>query len=209
VEGEGPRHFRNAAVVWSADGRIVARFDKVHRVPFGEYVPGRAIFDRLADLSPIPRDAVPGRGPGLLRTPVGPLGVMVSYEVFFADRARGAVRAGARLLLVPTNAASYGTSQVPSQQIASARLRAIEAGRDLVQAGPTGYSAVIDHRGHLLARTVLGRRQVLQRTVTLRSGHTLYARAGDAPVLLLAGAAVAAGWAESRRGVRRRRPIPA
>ena len=199
VEDAGPDRFRNAAVAWGPDGTIIDRFDKAHRVPFGEYVPGRAFFEHVVDLSPIPRDAIAGTGPGILRTPVGRLGVMVSYEVFFSDRARGAARAGGRLLLVPTNAASYSTSQVPSQQLASARLRAIETGRDLVQAGPTGFSAVIDHRGHLLARSTLGRRQVLRRTVTLRSGRTLYVRTGPAPVLALAVAAVALGWLPARR----------
>ena len=199
VESVGPDRFRNAAVAWSRDGTVVDRFEKVRRVPFGEYVPGRAFFDLFADLSPIPRDAIAGRGPGILDTPAGRLGVMVSYEVFFADRARGAAGAGSRLLLVPTNAASFSTSQVPSQQLASARLRAIETGRDLVQAAPTGYSAVVDHRGRVLARSVLGRRQVLHHRVTLRSGRTLYVRVGDAPVVALAAVALAAGWA-ARRG---------
>lgn len=202
IEGAGPDQFRNAAVAWGPDGRIVDRFEKVHRVPFGEYVPGRAFFDRFADLSPIPRDAIAGTGPGVVRTPAGDLGVMVSYEVFFANRARGAARAGGRLLLVPTNAASFSTSQVPTQQLASARLRAIETGRDLLQAAPTGYSAVVNHRGRLLARSTLGRRQVLHHTVTLRSGRTLYVRAGDAPVLALAAAALAAGWLGARRRLR-------
>ena len=199
VEGDGPDRFRNAAVAWGPDGRIVARFEKVHRVPFGEYIPGRALFDRLADLSAVPRDAVPGRGPGLLRTPAADVGVMVSYEVFFADRARGAVRAGGRLLLVPTNAASYSTSQVPSQQLATARLRAIETGRDLVQAAPTGYTAVFDNRGRLRQRSTLGQRRVLSATVTLRSGRTLYVRAGDGPVLALAVLSIAGAWAAARR----------
>ena len=203
VEGSGTDRFRNAAVVWGPDGRILDRFEKVHRVPFGEYVPGRAFFDLVADLSPIPRDAIAGKGPGILHTPVSDVGVMVSYEVFFADRARGAARAGGRLLLVPTNAASFSTSQVPTQQLASARLRAIETGRDLVQAAPTGYSAVVDHRGRVLVRSTLGRRQVLHRTVTLRSGRTLYVRTGDGPVLALGAAAVAAAWVCARRGRRK------
>lgn len=203
VEGAGPDHFRNAAVAWGPDGSIGDRFEKVHRVPFGEYVPGRALIDRVADLSPIPRDAIPGRGPGILHTAVGKLGVMVSYEVFFASRARGAVRAGGRLLLVPTNASSFSTSQVPSQQLASARLRAIETGRDLVQAGPTGYSAVLDHHGRVHSRSILGRRQVLRQTVTLRSGRTLYVRAGDAPVIAFALLGVVAAWVPIRK---RRRP---
>src|SRR5205807_9327393 len=97
----------DAAVAWGPGGRIVGRYDKVRRVPFGEYVPLRGLVRHLADLSAVPRDARPGRGPGLLRTPAGPLGVLVSYEVFFEDRARAAVGAGGEVLLVPTNASSY------------------------------------------------------------------------------------------------------
>ena len=199
VEGAGSKRFRNAAVAWGPDGRIVDRFEKVHRVPFGEYVPGRPFFDRLADLSAIPRDAIAGRGPGRLRTPVGDLGVMVSYEVFFAGRARGAVREGGRLLIVPTNAASFSTSQVPAQQLATSRLRAVETGRDLLQAAPTGYSAMVDHRGRVRTRSTLGRRQVLHATAILRSGSTLYVRAGDGPVLAASLGAVAVAWAAARR----------
>ena len=199
VEDAGEERFRNAAVAWGPDGAIVGRYDKVHRVPFGEYVPGRPLVDVVADLSVIPRDAIAGDGPGVLHTPAGVLGVAISFEVFFPARARAAISAGGRLLLVPTNAASFTTSQVPTQEVAAARLRAIEMGRDLVQAAPTGYGAFVDHRGRVRARTTLGRRQVLQRAVTMRSGRTLYARAGDRPALALAVLALAGAWAGRRR----------
>ena len=68
VEDVGTDRFLNAAVAWGPDGNIVARYDKVHRVPFGEYVPARGFFDGLADLSDVPRDAIPGRGAGVLNT---------------------------------------------------------------------------------------------------------------------------------------------
>ena len=206
IEGQG-RRFRNAAVAWSPEGRIVARYDKVHRVPFGEYIPARALFKRLGDVSAVPRDAIAGTGTGLLGTPAGDLGALISYEVFFADRARAATNAGARLLLVPTNAASFSTSQVPTQELAAARLRAVESGRDLVQAAPTGYSGVIDHRGRVLDRTTLGNREVLAATVSLRTGRTVYSRAGDAPVIVAAGlvALVAVLRPRLRRGSRKAR----
>ena len=186
VEDVGPRHFRNAAVAWGPEGHVVDRYDKVRRVPFGEYVPWRSVVGHLADLSAVPRDAIPGRGPGVLRTPAGRLGVLVSYEVFFAGRARAAVRAGGRVLLVPTNASSYTTSQVPAQELAAARLRALETGRTVVQAAPTGFSAVVDARGRVLARTGLGGRAVIERSVALRHGQTLAARVGELPTLLAA-----------------------
>jgi len=93
---------------------------------------------------------------------------------------------------VPTNASSYSTSQVPSQEVAAAQLRAWETGRDVVQAAPTGYSALIDHEGRVLARSVLGRQQVITGTLALRDGRTVFERVGDLPFLVLAILALAA-----------------
>ena len=143
--------FRNEVVAFGPDGTLVARYEKVHRVPFGEYVPYRSFFAHLANLSAVPLDAIPGTGTGLLPTPAAPLGAMVSYEVFYADRGRASVRAGAQLLIVPTNTSSYATAQVPTQEIAAAEVQAVQQGRDLLQAAPTGYSAAITNRGTLLA----------------------------------------------------------
>ena len=186
VEDTEPGRFRNAALAWGPDGTVVARYDKVHRVPFGGYVPGRALVDRVADLSAVPRDAIPGRGPGVLRTAAGRLGVLISYEVFFADRARAAVGAGAEVLLVPTNASSFRTSQVPGQELAAARLRALETGRAVVQAAPTGYTAVVDAGGRVRARSGMGGADVLTGTVDRRQGRTVASRAGEWPLVALA-----------------------
>ena len=137
-----------------------------------------------------------------MATPVGKIAVLVSYEVFFPARGRSGVRAGGQLILVPTNTSSYSSEQAPAQEIAASRLQAIEEGRDLLQAAPTGYSAVIDNRGDVLRSTLLSASSVLTATVALRDGTTLYTRFGDAPVLALALGAVLAGWALA---VRRRR----
>jgi apolipoprotein N-acyltransferase len=194
VEDTEPGRFRNAALAFGPDGALVARYDKVHRVPFGEYVPGRDLVDRVADLSAVPRDAIPGRGPGLLRTGAGRLGVLISYEVFFADRARDAVGAGAEVLLVPTNASSFRTSQVPGQELAAARLRAVETGRTVVQAAPTGYTAVVDAHGRVRARSGLGGAEVLARTVDRRQGRTLASRIGELPLVVLAALLLVTVW---------------
>jgi apolipoprotein N-acyltransferase len=191
--------FRNEVVAWGPDGHIVGVFEKVHRVPFGEYVPLRSFFSHFANLSGVPVDAIPGHGTGLMRTPAGPLGLLVSFEVFYAGRSHESVRAGAELLAVPTNTSSYGTSQVPSQEVAAAIIQSVETGRDLVQAAPTGFSAVVNQRGVVLQRSALGRRQVLFATVALRRGLTPYDHWGDLPVLVLAGLALLAGWARQVR----------
>ncbi|HUS62153.1 MAG TPA: apolipoprotein N-acyltransferase [Acidimicrobiales bacterium] len=206
VEGDG-RLFHNAAVAWGPSGSVVDRYEKARRVPFGEYVPLRTLLARVGDLSPIPRDAIAGSSPGVLVTPAGRLGVIISYEIFFTDRARHAVRNGGEVLLFPTNAASFSTTQVPTQQLASARLRALETGRWVLQVGPTGYAAVVDEEGRVLARSVLDRAEVIHASIERRRGSTPYAVTGDAPLAtltLLALLANSAAMIRRRRGKGRR-----
>jgi len=186
--------FRNEVVAWGPDGTLVSRYEKVHRVPFGEYVPYRGFFAHLGNLSAVPLDAVPGSGTGLLPTPAGPLGAMISYEVFYADRGRTSVRSGAQLVIVPTNTSSYATAQVPSQEIAASRVQAVQLGRDLLQAAPTGYSAAITNRGTVLGRSALGAQQIVSATLDRRAGWTLYVRYGDLPLLGVAAVALMGGW---------------
>ena len=186
--------FRNEMVAWGPDGSLVDRFEKVHRVPFGEYVPFRGFFAHFADLSSVPLDAIPGSGSGLMTTPAGPLGALISFEVFYADRGRPSVRNGAQILIVPTNTSSYASAQVPTQEIAASEIQATEDGRDLLQAAPTGYSAAFTNRGQLVSRTTLGAQQIVFANLSRRSGWTVYVRYGDWPPLGLAVVALLAGW---------------
>ena len=183
VEDAGPDRFRNAAVAWDRSGKIVDRFETVHRVPFGEFVPARGLVGRLADISAVPRDAIAGSGDGVLLTQAGDLGVMISYEVFFADRARAAVRGGGEILLVPTNASSFRGRQVPEQEVNAARIRAVETGRDLVQAAPTGHSAFVDAEGRVSDLSRLGPAAVATEVLHTRDGRTPYVRWGDQPIV--------------------------
>ncbi|MBO0713677.1 MAG: apolipoprotein N-acyltransferase [Acidimicrobiales bacterium] len=200
TEPVGTSQFRNFVGAWGPSGRLIGRYEKVHRVPFGEYIPLRGILRHLVNLTYVPRDAIAGHGVGLFATPAGPLGVAISYEVFFAQPARRAVAAGARLLVVPTNDASYATDQLPSQEVAADRLRAVEEGRELVQVAPTGYSTVVDRNGRVLARTALGPPATLERAVPSFTGRTLYSRSGDWPEGGVAFGLVAAGLVLSWRG---------
>jgi apolipoprotein N-acyltransferase len=136
------------------------------------------------------------------------LGALISYEVFFASRGRASVRDGAELLIVPTNTSSYATAQVPTQEVAAATVQAVEQGRDLLQAAPTGYSVAITNRGDLLERSVLGDRQVVPATLSRRAGWTVYVRFGDGPPLGLAAVALLAGWLLAARRRRTNRPSP-
>jgi apolipoprotein N-acyltransferase len=203
VEGEGTDHFRNKAVAWGPDGDLLGEYEKVRRVPFGEYIPFRSIVGKVGDISAVPADALKGKGPGILRTPAGDLGVLISYEVFFNDRGRKAVDAGGEVLLVPTNAASFSTTQVPTQELAAAQLRALESGRWLAQAGPTGYTGIVDPEGDILRRSRLGARQVLEGRLHVRHGRTLFQRWGDVPLAVLAVLGVLVGLAIQARAALR------
>lgn len=105
------------------------------------------------------------------------------------------MREGGSLVINPTNGASYTWTVLQTQQIASSRLRAVESGRWVVQAAPTGFSAVIDPEGQVLERTDVSERRVIVAEVRPREGLTWYSRLGDAPlvVLLVLGLLVTSG----------------
>jgi apolipoprotein N-acyltransferase len=195
----GTTRYLNEVAAWSPSGTVVAVYVKNHLVPFGEYVPFRSVIARVFNVSDVPLDAIRGHRPGYMNTPAAPLGVMVSYEVFFDERARGGVRAGGQILIVPTNTASYRSSQVPTQELAAARLRAWETGRWVLQVTPTGYSAVLSASGRVLERSTLGRQAVLEATAKLETGRTIYVNVGDAPFAAGAAALLLWAWMIGRR----------
>ena len=205
VEDGPPGRFINEAVAISPGGLISDRFEKVRRVPYGEFFPFRSLIERL-HLAVLPaRDAIAGTNAGVIHTAVATFAIAISYEGFFDDRSRGGVRGGGVALLVPTNAASYTTSQVPTQQVAAAQLRALETGRWVVQAAPTGPSAIVDARGRVVQHTVLGARRVLRATISLRSGLTPYAHTNDVPALALTAGALVIAEHRRRRSTARHR----
>jgi apolipoprotein N-acyltransferase len=199
VEDAGPDNFRNASVAIDPSGEVVDRYDKVHRVPFGEYVPLRTLLEPFGGENLTSRDAIIGDEPALLDTPAGRLSVAISWEIFFGDRVREGVQDGADVVLNPTNGSSFTGTLVQTQQIASSRMRAIENDRWLLQVAPTGFSAVIDQGGSVLQRSSVSDQTVLHATVELREGTTLYTRLGYGPAVVIALASLALGALAVRR----------
>lgn len=202
----GPGAFLNAQVVVTPDGIVTSRYDKVRRVPFGEYMPLRGPLAAIgAPVDQVPRDAVAGSGPAVIDLPDGTrLAVVISWEVFFGSRAREGVVEGGQVIVNPTNGSSYTGTILQTQQVASSRLRAIENGRWVVQAAPTGFSAFIDDDGTVYGRTSVSEQAVITSEVPLRDGLTWYARLGNLPygvatVLVVIATLIAAGRAEPDR----------
>ena len=202
TEDVNARYFTNAQIVVNEDGTLGDRYDKVRRVPFGEFVPLRGLLETLgAPVDRIPRDALAGSDIARLQVGDTTVGVAISWEVFFSGRANEGIEAGGSMLVNPTNGSSYTGTILQTQQIASSRLRAIENGRWLVQVSPTGFSAFISPTGEVFDRTGVSEQRVLERTINLRSGRTLYSNLGDLPfiVVMVAVLASLASIARKRR----------
>jgi len=197
------RFFTNAQVVVNTDGSLGDRYDKVRRVPFGEFVPMRGLLEAVgAPVDRIPRDAQAGKDTAILRAADTIIAVVISWEVFFAGRANEGVERGATLLVNPTNGSSYTGTILQTQQIASSRLRALETGRWLVQVSPTGFSAFVSPSGQVFDRTGISEQRVITREVQLRSGRTIYSYLGDMPFILIMIASLLALVIAGRRTTR-------
>lgn len=197
------RFFTNAQVVVNTAGSLGDRYDKVRRVPFGEFVPMRGLLEAIgAPVDRIPRDAQAGKDTAILRAADTTIAVVISWEVFFAGRANEGVERGATLLVNPTNGSSYTGTILQTQQIASSRLRALETGRWLVQVSPTGFSAFISPSGQVFDRTGISEQRVITREVQLRSGRTIYSYLGDMPFILILIASLLALLIAGRRTTR-------
>lgn len=188
----------NYVIAQSPDGQVTDRYDKVRLVPFGEFVPLRSFIERFSDELP-GRDVRPGTEPAVLDTDIGRVGVAISWEIFFDHRARDAIGNGGQVLLNPTNGSSYWLTIVQTQQVASSRLRAIETDRWVLQAAPTGFSAVVHADGHVEQRTSISEQKVLYDTVELREGTTPAVRWGAWPMIGFSVVALLAAWRPGRR----------
>ena len=202
---------RNTGQLWLPRRGPVAVYVKRQLVPFGEYIPFRGLLARITSLVSLqPVDFTPGHRAVVFRQGAIRLGDVICYEVGFDGLVRSEVNAGANLLAVQSNDATFevdGQSGESTQQVAMARIQAITSDRAVVYASTTGESAIIAPDGAVLARTGLWHRAVLDTRVPLRTGLTLADRlAGWPEAVLTALTILALGWAIVRAaaGTRRR-----
>lgn len=180
TEDAGRDSFMNAQVVIEPDGTISSRYDKVRRVPFGEYMPMRRVIEAMgAPTHLVPRDARAGDARAWVDVAGTRAAVAISWEIFFGGRVNEGIVDGATFIINPTNGSSYTGTILQSQQVAASRLRAREQSRWLVQVAPTGFSEFVSPDGEVFDRVGITRQGVVERTISLRTGRTLYSRVGN------------------------------
>jgi apolipoprotein N-acyltransferase len=175
----GSIKFRNSAYLLSPKGEVRGRSDKIHLVPFGEYVPLATLLPFVHKLVVGIGDFSPGAGTFPLSIGKGKIGILVCFEGIFPELSRGYVQAGSRLLVNITNDAWYGRSSAPYQHLSMTVFRAVENRVPLVRAANTGITAIIDSRGHIRGMTQLFKEAYLTGEVRLGEGETIYTRYGD------------------------------
>jgi apolipoprotein N-acyltransferase len=166
-------------------GAVVGLYDKVHLVPFGEFLPLQGLLERLGlvQLTRVAGGVAAGERRSALDIPGAPPAVpLLCYEVIFADEI---ATPGATWLLNLTNDGWFGISTGPYQHFAQARLRAVEQGLPLVRAANTGISAVVDPLGRVVASLPLGTQGILDSALPQALPPTPYSRIGDGGAALL------------------------
>ena len=204
---------RNAGQLWLPGRGPVAIYVKRQLVPFGEYIPFRGLISSFSSLPSLqPHNFTAGRRAVVFHIGKVRLGDVICYEVGFDNLVSSEVSAGANLLTEQTNDADFeldGQLGETLQQLAMARIRAVEFDRAMVVAGTTGVSAIIAPDGALITSSRTWQRTVLEARVPLLSDATLALRLGEWPEIVLSALAVAAlawaialGIADRRRAAR-------
>ncbi|MEU4000723.1 apolipoprotein N-acyltransferase [Streptomyces fungicidicus] len=199
----------NEQILWDPRKGPVDTYDKRQIQPFGEYLPLRSLVGAINDewTSMVRQDFSRGDRPGVFRMGGAGVGLVTCYEAAFDWAVRDTVTAGAQLISVPSNNATFGRSEMTYQQLAMSRVRAVEHSRAVTVPVTSGVSAVIMPDGKITQRTGMFVADSLVQEVPLRSSQTPATRLGVLPeIALVLVAAGGLGWAVAvAAGVRGRR----
>ena len=213
--------YYNSAFLFSKDGRISSHYDKLHLVPFGEYVPFRAIFAFAEKFAPRPiGDFTKGKRPTVftfdLRRSSEEGGVikkvhkkvnfsvLICFEDIFPDLVRGFMKEGAGLLVNITNDAWFLKTAAPYQHAQASVFRAVEARTNVIRAANTGLSCFIDQKGRITAKAESGGRDTFIegfkiQEVVLSRAKTFYVKFGDIFAYIAIALTLIVPWMRKRR----------
>jgi apolipoprotein N-acyltransferase len=169
----------NSAVLLDPSGRRIYTYDKIHLVPFGEYVPLRRWLTFAGRLTADISDFTPGTAYSVGQIPGGSFGTFICYEAIFPGEVRRFAAAGAQLLITISNDGWFGRSAAPIQHLMMVRVRAVESRRWLLRDTNNGFTAAIDPYGRIVAQLPTDIRGELDAPYDFRTDLTLYARFGD------------------------------
>jgi apolipoprotein N-acyltransferase len=169
----------NSAALVAPDGSWVARYDKIHLVPFGEYVPFQSFFFFVQKITKEAGDFARGSDRTVFNVNGYKLGVFICYESVFPDEVRVFARYGAQLFANISNDEWFGPWSAPAQHLNMVRMRAIENHRWVLRATNTGITVSIDPYGRVVSRAPRNMRTTLEAPFGLESDTTFYTRHND------------------------------
>ena len=173
------KDYWNSAYLLSPQGHVQGRYDKVHLVPYGEYVPLRKVFPFITAIAADIGDFNAGKNFLPLDMDGRKIGVMICYEGILAEASRAYKNASAELLVNITNDAWFGKTSAPYQHFSMSIFRAIETRLYLVRAANTGISAITDPTGKIVKRTDLFKNGEISGNIKFMKAPTVYAEYGD------------------------------
>ncbi len=177
---EGNALLSNSAVLLSREGKLLSTYDKIHLVPYGEYIPLKTLFPFINKLTAGIGDFVPGKEPVVMKTSFANIGNLICYEIIFPGLVRKFVNQGADLLVTITNDAWFGRTSAPYQHFSMAVFRAVENRVPVVRAANTGISGFIDAKGRIKRKSDIFVEDMLSEEVTIGAfGKSFYAKYGD------------------------------
>ncbi len=196
---------QNSAVVLSPEGSLLLRYDKIHLVPFGEYVPWWAFPGKTGKITSQVGNFVPGSRVRVAKTPEGTIGVFICYEAIFPQLVTQFVRAGAQVLVNISDDGWYGNSSAGDEHFWMARFRAIENHRYLLRDTNDGITAIVDPYGRVVQRIPRRRFGILEGRFRYLTAETFYTKHDDvftwlAALITLLGV----GWTRIGRRARTR-----
>ncbi len=172
-----PSYF-NSAFFLDRNGTELGVYDKIHLVPFGEYIPWQKIFFFSETISKDVGNFHPGKNHLTVPLRGSPANVIICFEAIFPDLTRAFIRRGSELIINLTNDAWYGNTSAPYQHLAMARWRAVESRRYLLRAANSGISAIIEPSGKVEVQTRLLREDSAVGGFSFLKGETFYVRYG-------------------------------
>jgi apolipoprotein N-acyltransferase len=179
ADGQSASRYFNSAYFLDGQGIEAGRYDKIHLVPFGEYIPWSRVFFFAETVTKDVSAFTPGTTYRIVHMGGHPVNAVICFEIVFPNLVREFIRQGSELIVNLTNDGWYGDTAAPHQHLAMSRWRSVENRRYLIRAANTGISAFVEPTGRIQVRTGILREEVCVGNFAFIAEPTFYSRHGD------------------------------